>query len=148
MNHFGNNRLVALAGEIVSDIAANRASAVEIAERTIRIGKALAEAKASLRHGEWEPWLAANVSLSARSARRYMQVAESGLKTATVADLGLRGATEAIAASERRRNAEALAAWLLEKDVPAQFITWIESDPNSLAKVSDVLRRLSTPPPS
>jgi hypothetical protein len=34
--------------------------------------------------------------MSARTARRYMQLARSGMKSATVADLGIKGAAEAI----------------------------------------------------
>ena len=38
-------------------------------------GNLLLEVKASLKHGEWMPWLAANVSVSHRMAQRYMQAA-------------------------------------------------------------------------
>ena len=44
----------------------------------IRAGELLAEQKASLKHGEWLPWLAQHVpGLSDRMARNYMRVAEN-----------------------------------------------------------------------
>jgi hypothetical protein len=48
-------------------------------------------------HGGWMPWLREHCALAERTARLYMQVARSGLKSATVADLGLQAAAKAIA---------------------------------------------------
>jgi len=103
----GDNRLAVLAGEITAAVAEIKASAEVIAERAIQIGHNLIEAKAALPHGRWEEWLTQNVSMSARTARRYMQLAASGLETATVADLGIRAAAEQIA-TPRSRSTTAL----------------------------------------
>jgi hypothetical protein len=40
-------------------------------------GEHLLKAKAALKHGEWLPWLAANVEVTERQAQRYMKVAEN-----------------------------------------------------------------------
>jgi hypothetical protein len=43
-------------------------------EKAIRIGELLTKQKDSLNHGEWLPWLAANVEFSDRTARRYVGI--------------------------------------------------------------------------
>ena len=81
----GNNRLAVLAADIrAADQDFNRA-AITMAERALAAGTALIEAKRLIPHGEWQPWLHENCGLSQRTARRYMTIARSGLKTATVA---------------------------------------------------------------
>ena len=93
----GSNRLAALAADIRAAHATITESAEVMAERALAAGAWLIEAKETLPHGAWEPWLARSVGISARTARRYMQLSRAGLKAATVADLGIRGAAEAIA---------------------------------------------------
>jgi hypothetical protein len=93
-----NNRLTVLAGEIMDAVAGIRRDAQSMAEHALRAGHALAEAKASMPHGAWENWLNDHVQMSHRTARRYMQLAASGMETATVAEMGMRAATEALAA--------------------------------------------------
>ena len=97
----GHNRLTVLAGVIADNLASMRRSTMEAAEHALSIGRGLTEAKAMLKHGEWEAWLTRHFQMSARSARRYMQIAASGMKTATVADLGVRGAAQALAKDRR-----------------------------------------------
>lgn len=97
-----SNRLPVLAGEITTAIAAMRRDAVSAANRALQVGHALIEAKAAVSHGAWERWLSDNVSLSARSARGYMQLARSGMKAATVAALGVRMSLESAAAMKPR----------------------------------------------
>lgn len=58
------------------------------AERALAAGAALAEAKSLCAHGQWLPWLA-EAGIPERSAQRYMKLHNAGLKSATVADLGL-----------------------------------------------------------
>jgi hypothetical protein len=43
----------------------------------ITAGELLIEAKAHLRHGQWEPWLAENCAIPARTARHYMRLAKN-----------------------------------------------------------------------
>lgn len=93
----GSNRLAILAAEIRSAHTDITAGAFAMAERIVSAGTALREVKASVPHGRWERWLEENTSLSSRTARRYMRIAKAGLKTDTVAKLGLRGALKELA---------------------------------------------------
>ena len=60
-------------------------------EHAIECGRLLVEAKASVPHGEWLPWLCENTKVSERTARRWMRFAENSetlpAKPATVAEL-------------------------------------------------------------
>lgn len=58
-------------------------------DKAIRIGELLTEQKTSLQHGEFSPWIKANLPFTDRTVRRYMQVYENRklLKTDTVSDL-------------------------------------------------------------
>jgi Protein of unknown function (DUF3102) len=90
MNHkTTSNRLPVLADEVRRTHAEARTAARFSAEKAIEAGHLLIEAKASVEHGGWLPWLK-QTGLSERTARDYMQLARSGIKSATVADLGLR----------------------------------------------------------
>ncbi len=104
----GSNRLTVLAADIRSEHEAIRTGTVALAERAIEVGHKLIEAKTALAHGDWTPWLATHVGFSERTARRYMQLARSGLKPATVADLGLRAAVESLALAEDYKQAREL----------------------------------------
>jgi hypothetical protein len=46
-------------------------------QRAMRIGELLSQMKSKLRHGEWLPWLEANVAFDARTAQRYVKVYEN-----------------------------------------------------------------------
>ena len=85
-----SNRLPVLVQEIRQAHDDARQAARFSAERALKAGHLLIEAKATLGHGEWLPWLRANLGMSERTAQGYMRLARSGLKSATVADLGLR----------------------------------------------------------
>lgn len=91
-----SNRLPILAAEIRRAHADVQEAAKTAAERATDAGKALIEAKALCAHGEWLPWLRDNCALAERTAQLYMKVSKSGLKTATIADLGLKAAAQAI----------------------------------------------------
>jgi hypothetical protein len=58
-------------------------------EKAIRIGELLTAQKSSLKHGEWLPWLKANVQFTARTASNYLRVFENRirLKSETISDL-------------------------------------------------------------
>jgi Protein of unknown function (DUF3102) len=66
------------------------------AERAIEAGRALIEAKALVKHGEWLPWLREHCQLPERTAQLYMKIAASGLESATVADIGLNAAAQTL----------------------------------------------------
>jgi len=93
----GSNRLTVLAADVQAAHLDIQASAEAMAERALVAGNALIEAKGLLQHGEWGRWLQDHCAMSERSAQRYMQMARAGLKSATVADLGIRGAAASIA---------------------------------------------------
>jgi hypothetical protein len=78
-----------------------------ILEDAKRAGDALLRAKAQCQHGQWLPWLAANVKCSERTARRYMTVAANWSKSVTVTDLTLRDALEALAEDKPAEQTEA-----------------------------------------
>lgn len=101
-----SNRLSVLAADILAAHSAIKRTTLETAERAVAAGHMLIEAKTAMPHGAWDDWLRDHAGLSARTARRYMQIARSGLETATVADLGIRGAAEQLGKS----SASALAA--------------------------------------
>jgi hypothetical protein len=44
--------------------------------KAVEVGNLLSEAKAALPHGQWIPWLEKNVNFNARTAQRWMKVAE------------------------------------------------------------------------
>ncbi len=82
-----SNRLPILSNEVVSlhqQLLEHQSSA---AENALLLGEALTEAKALCRHGQWSGWLNA-AFIPERSAQRYMLLHRSGLKPATLADLG------------------------------------------------------------
>jgi hypothetical protein len=58
-------------------------------DKAIRIGELLAEQKSELGHGQWLPWLEANIKFTDRTARNYMRVFENRdrLKSETLSDL-------------------------------------------------------------
>jgi hypothetical protein len=70
-------------------------------ERARQAGQLLLEAKAQCRHGEWLPWLSANVRLSERTAQGYMRLAVEWERLQAnpqrVADLPLRDALALLA---------------------------------------------------
>lgn len=92
-----SNRLPIIVDEIKRAHDDARTAARFSAERAMEAGRLLIEAKASVGHGEWLPWLRVNVQMSERTARGYMTLAKSGLKSATVADLGLRASLARVA---------------------------------------------------
>ena len=54
----------------------------------LRIGQCLLEAKAKLSHGEWLPWLEERVEFSARTANRFMKLAQEWSDPTSLSDLG------------------------------------------------------------
>jgi hypothetical protein len=89
----GDNYLPMLAENIKAAHMQIGICANSMAEHTINTGRLLNEAKDRVKHGDWLAWLKEHVGISDRTARRYMAIFNSGLKTATVANLGIRGAS-------------------------------------------------------
>jgi hypothetical protein len=84
-----SNQISAAASEINRLHAEICQAARATIEKAIRIGELLTEQKAGLKHGEWLPWLKANVQFTARTASNYVRVFENRLrlKSETIADL-------------------------------------------------------------
>jgi hypothetical protein len=91
-----SNRLPILASEIRRAHADVQDAAKTAAERAIVAGHALIEAKSLVPHGGWLPWLREHCALAERTAQLYMKIARSGANSATIADLGLKAAAQAI----------------------------------------------------
>ena len=84
----GDNRLAVLADEVKAAHGDILRASETIADRALKAGQALIEAKASLGHGKFGPWLE-EIGLPARTATRYMTLAKAGVSSAMVADLGI-----------------------------------------------------------
>jgi hypothetical protein len=98
------------------------------AEKALAAGAALVEAKALCRHGEWQDWLKAT-GVPERSARRYMLLHRAGVKTATVADLGIAKAERFAALGldlMPRNGAGVMAKGRNEDGVSGLAVTWPE----------------------
>ena len=77
-------------------------AATNATEGALIVGKMLTEAKAQVKHGDWENWLLQNCNLAHRTARAYMRLAKEvpqldDSKRQRVTDLPLREAFKAIA---------------------------------------------------
>ena len=70
----------------------------------LEIGRRLIEAKKQLPHGEWLPWLEEKVQFSARSAQRFMKLAEGYGENDTVTLLGARKALALLALEDSERE--------------------------------------------
>lgn len=96
----GNNRLPVLAAEIQRAHEAARQHAGAALAHAIEAGERLIEAKDKIKHGGWIAWLGDNTDLPDRTARVYMRLARHkdviDIKSATVADLTIRGAVAEI----------------------------------------------------
>ena len=90
---------------LARDINAEHCRVLDHASKAIeharRAGEWLLKAKAQVKHGEWLPWLQANVPFSHRTAQGYIRVAKNFPKLEgkanAVAHLSLRGALKALA---------------------------------------------------
>jgi len=70
-------KLQTLAAKIRTEYAKANASAMDAVEHAVAAGRLLAEAKATVAHGKWLPWLKANCpEISERRAQAYIQVSK------------------------------------------------------------------------
>ena len=69
------------------------------------IGQRLIEAKETLSHGEWLPWLTERVEFSERTAQYYMQLAREWTNPQSIADLGATKAFKLLALPAEEREA-------------------------------------------
>lgn len=87
-----------------AEINSEHLAALDCAETAIeharRAGDLLIKAKHSLAHGEWLPWIAANIQIGERHVRNYMTLAKANRQR--VADLSQRRALAELAAPKAR----------------------------------------------
>ena len=91
-----------LATLIKSAVDDTMRAATNAVEGALIVGKMLIDAKAQVKHGEWDNWITQNCNLAPRTARGYMRLANTvpqldDSKRQRVADLPLREAFKAIA---------------------------------------------------
>ena len=91
-----------LAMLIKSAVTDTERAATNATEGALIVGRMLIEAKAQVKHGEWDNWILQNCNLATRTARAYMRLANTvpqldDSKRQRVADLPLREAIKAIA---------------------------------------------------
>lgn len=75
-----------LAQVINAEYEAAQTDAQSAVQHAINCGTALVDAKAKCNHGEWLPWLEANVTFSHKTATSYMKLAEANMKRASILD--------------------------------------------------------------
>jgi hypothetical protein len=103
-------RVTEIAKRVRNGETACRKHVGKAAERAVETGHLLIEAKKILGHGRFGDFVRKQCEISERSAAYYMAIARSGMKSATVAKLGLRGAAAAINREAVIREHPALAA--------------------------------------
>ncbi len=113
------------------------------------IGQRLIEAKETLPHGEWLPWLTERVEFSERTAQYYMQLAREWTNPQSIADLGATKAFKLLAlpAEEREafiqeRNvvdmsARELAQAIKERDEARMAVKQAEADQHAAEQARD-----------
>jgi phage N-6-adenine-methyltransferase len=91
-------------------------------EKAVECGQLLLEAKASIGHGGWLPWVKANLSFSDRQARKYMRLAQHAEELPNRncgSDLGI---NEALAAISSERQAHPAGSGSVEWYTPALYV--------------------------
>lgn len=117
-----SNEITTLASAINTEHRKAQECAQAAIDHAYEAGRLLVEAKATVPHGDWGAWLAANFEGSERTARGYMRLANNWeaitAKRQSSADLSIDGALQLLAAP---------------KDKPAP--DWLPTDPDVLAKL-------------
>lgn len=73
-------------------------------EAILTIGRCLTEAKQTIPHGEWLPWLNERVEFSERTARNFMRLSREGSNRQALADLGAAKALTLLALPAEERE--------------------------------------------
>jgi len=82
-------RLQQLADDINTQFGLARDHWAESVKYAIKVGELLIDAKAAVRHGEWEKWVEDNCPFKIRSAQGYMKAARNKEKAQALAHLGV-----------------------------------------------------------
>ncbi len=134
----GHNQLAVLGNEINACHQRAQMHAGKAVENAIRCGQRLAEAKASVPHGQWLPWLRENVSFSERSVQAYMRAySKYGANPQRVTDMSLREALAVVKtprADRRQFDAEIAAMLERHRAIPAKPVQdWTAEDARACA---------------
>ena len=109
------NRLIHLQHVALAEFARHTKATAEAIDAYLACGEALAEAKATVAHGEWLPWLAA-AGIPPRTAQRMLLLHGEGFKSDTVTYLGgIRATLDALPALHALQRASDL--WERGKDL-------------------------------
>jgi hypothetical protein len=93
-----SNRLTVIAAEIVTAHKEAVEAEARAMQRAIDAGKLLIEAKESLQHGQWLPWLKQHIAFSERTARNYMRLAEEANRhRLPISEMGVKEALRELA---------------------------------------------------
>ena len=138
-----SNRLPILAQECREMQQAIIKGWVETAEKMIALGKALIEAKDLLRHGEWNQWLTDNTGISSRTASNYMRIARAGLKSETVADLGIKGVLGSLGENNGKPTKASIDPMKSKAQLEELMAAW--GDASAKARQVFLVRLLSAP---
>lgn len=113
------------------------------------IGQRLIEAKETLPHGEWLPWLTERVEFSERTAQYYMQLAREWTNPQSIADLGATKAFKLLALPPEEReafiqdhnvvdmSARELAQAIKERDEARMAVKQAEADQHAAEQARD-----------
>ncbi|MDE0698268.1 MAG: hypothetical protein OXH76_20815 [Boseongicola sp.] len=91
-----SNRMADLAERAGEAFRLGRARSVEAAQAYLDCGAILTEAKAECGHGQWLPFLE-RAGIPARTATRMMKLAASGMDAESLAEKGIKAASEDMA---------------------------------------------------
>jgi hypothetical protein len=104
----GEPDLATLAKQINAEYDALKVALLSGAQRAVALGKLLLKAKALVRHGQWEEWVATNTNLSERAAQRCMSLASGeALLAAKAPNLAGMTMTDAVKVLEELREPDA-----------------------------------------
>lgn len=93
------SEIVTLHSEIIT-------SARTSLDKAVRIGELLTEQKAKLKHGEWLPWIKANLQFSQQTVSNYVRLYGNRDKLPTVGNLELTDAYRLLCGSEPKQKAD------------------------------------------
>jgi hypothetical protein len=106
------------------------------AHYAIEVGELLIEAKATLPHGKWLPWLRENLPFSDRTAQAYMRLATHTppQMRSGAADLSVREVLAHVARPRRKSLDDELAAWTERHRLERRPVTeWTIEDARATA---------------
>jgi hypothetical protein len=129
----GSNSLADLAARIQAEHEASALSLRRGAEHAFKAGELLIEAKATLQHGQWLPWLREHCGISERTAQLYMRCAKNrpeieAANAQLIADLTLNEAAALLMLSADVRKLLSLTKTMTEMEGEELISFCVEND--------------------